>query len=90
MENKKLQSCIDLFLKSQKFIEEVSLDAYRSGESVMDVLSYISKIGGEYDLSEMEVNGWECDILIPFKYNGLKYGIDYSAMYNKMRMYMED
>lgn len=90
MENKNLQSCIDLFLRSQKFIEELSLDAYRSGESVMDVLTYIEKIGGEYDLSEMDVNGWECDILIPFSVNGLKYGISYSAMYNKMKMYMEE
>ena len=56
----------------------------------MDVIHFINGLGDdEVDLSEMTTNGWECDIFIPFEYNGNNFTLYFESMYNKMKLFME-
>lgn len=89
--NEGLRDSIVLFLNSQKYISEINLNEDRAGESVMDVIHFINNLGDdEVDLSEMSTNGWECDIFIPFEYNGNNFTLYFGAMYNKMKLFMEE
>lgn len=87
--SEELRDQIILFLESHYFIEVVDLNKTRAKESAMEILNFIKDLGGEYELEEMETNGWEHDIFIPFEYKTKKYTLNFGAMYNNMLIYRE-
>lgn len=88
--NEKMKNIILMFINSQKFIEELELEKVREKESMEDVANFLEEQGAKILLDEIDHNGWEYDIWLPFMYKNNRFAIEFKAYYNVMTLFMED
>lgn len=90
MKNKEMLKAIDHFLNEPPETEEddveLDLEKFRNKESINDLVIVLTDMGCNVKMDEIESNGWQYDICVPFYYDGYLHYIEFGAFYNKLKL----
>lgn len=90
--NKDMQNAIVEYLKIQDKTSEsvLDLEPFRVKESLANVIDFLKELMADIDISEMDCNGWQWDVWVPFELYDDKYSLGFCGFYNNdMKIYFE-